>query len=224
MQLESIVARGRMLPDKGSPAQYRATRHKKESQRARANALLLLAADARTLYRGADHTVTTLAAGLGFEPHDLTIIRVSLRRRTITLIIAPKRLWHRREARDQLLLLKRLARNVGARAVLVPGAQLRKQPRLENAVAVAGSFEAELTLSQRSRVEILVLAKGGSATLSECAEVLLDHPDPVAAVLALVRARRLTVSLAEPITAATMVMTNAASQREGDGDENHALC
>ena len=200
MYYELTTGAGGVSAAKGSPAQHRATRHKRESQRTRANALLILAADARVLYRGVDHTVASLAASLGFGRSDLIIVRVAACRRAITLIISPRRIWHSTELRKQLLAVRRLARNIGIRACLVPETQLRKQPRLDNASMIAAASDVTLTLSQRFRVEILLNVCGGSATLSECAEVLLDHPDPATAVLALVRARRAYLPLHQPLT------------------------
>jgi hypothetical protein len=188
-----------------SPAQHRATRHKREAQRARANALLLLAADPRVQYRGIDHTVAALAAGLAFERHDLTIIRLTTAQRAITLVIAPRRLWHRSSSRNQLLLLRQQARNVGVRTLLVPEAQLRRQPRLDNSVLVVACADIRVTLSQRFRVEIYVQACGGRATVGACAEMVAEHPDPVSVVLALVRAGRLQMRLDQTLTAESVV-------------------
>lgn len=201
-----------MPPAKGSPAQYRATRHKREAQRTRANALLLLAADAQVLYRGADHTVTKLAGALGFERSDLTILRVNLTRRAITLIITPRRLWHSPEFRSQLLLLKRQSRKVGIRTLLVPDATLRKQPRLDNAALVVAAKDAGLTLSQRFRLEAYVMSNAEPTSLAECAALLAEHTDPVAAVLNLVGAGRLAIELNRPITPNSVV---TASDRVG---------
>lgn len=199
MQTESMVG-GRMPPVKGSPAQYRATRHKREAQRTRANALLLLAAHAQVLYRGVDHTVTRLAGALGFERHDLTVLRVALPRRTITLIITPRRLWHSPECRYHLLSLKRQSRKVGVKAMLVPDTALRKQPRLANATLVVAASDVGITLSQRFRLEAFVMSNAGPVSLAECASLLPEHADPTAAVLSLVHAGRLVVDISRPLT------------------------
>jgi hypothetical protein len=206
-----MVAGRRTSPAKGSPSEYRATRHKREAQRTRANALLILAADARTLYRGADHTVAKLASALGFERHDLTIVRAVLGRRTITLIITPRRLWHRPECHSQLILLKRHSRNVGIRTILMAEAQLRKQPRLDNAAQVVAAGQVRLTLSQRFRLEIYLMTNPDPVPLGECAALLAEHDDPVSAVLGLVYAGHLSVDLNRNITPETLVHLAARS-------------
>jgi hypothetical protein len=188
-----------------SPARFRATRYKRESERRRANTMLLLAADSRVRYRGVDHAVVALAENAGFERFDLTIVRVALQRRTMSLIIAPRRLWHTPEGKSQLLLLKREARSLSIRCILVSEGALKKEPRLANARLIAGTSNTQLTHSQRFRVEMYVLSTISPVSLSECAGILPDHDDPVSAVLSLVRAGVLFIPLDTVIGPETLV-------------------
>lgn len=157
--------------------------------------MLLLAADSRVRYRGVDHVIVALAENAGFERFDLTICRVAFQRRTISLIIAPRRLWHTAEGKSQLLLLKREARRLSIRCILVSEGALKKEPRLTNARLIADTSNTQLSYSQRFRVEMYVLATVFPVSLSECAALLPEHDDPVSAVLSLVRAGVLFIPL-----------------------------
>jgi hypothetical protein len=190
-----------------SPARQRAKRHRKEAERTRANLHTLLAADARVRRRGPDHIVTDLSADVGFERHDLIIVRIAIERRSITLVIAPRRIWHRQEQRERLLLLKQFSRNVGRRVVLVPETVLRREPRRSNSLTVTAAARVAMSLSQRLRLSVAVLSCGGSVTLRDCLELLPEHEDPAGAVLAMVHARLLYLPLDQPITPESLVST-----------------
>jgi hypothetical protein len=56
-----------------------------------------------------------------------------------------------------------------------------------------GAAGTVLTDSERLRIETHVLFMG-SATIASCAELLMSHPDPESAVLALVHAGRLVLN------------------------------
>lgn len=167
--------------------------------------MLLLAADSRVRYRGVDHSVVALAENAGFERFDLTIVRVAFQRRTISLIIAPRRLWHTAEGKSQLLLLKREARSLSIRCILVSEGALKSEPRLTNARIIADTSNTHLSYSQRFRVEMWVLGTIAPVSLSECAALLPEHDDPVSAVLSLVRAGVLFIPLDKVIGPETLV-------------------
>ena len=176
----------------------------RELKRARRRLLLVLAASGRLAYRGNDPTVANLAANAGFAPHDLLIARVAIIEKTITIIIIPKRLWYRHELRNQLLLVKRRAENLSIRVLLVPEAQLAKQPRLNNASAIAASSEASMSLHQRMKVISFVRTEG-ITTFLKCTKILLDHSDPRSAILSLVHAKSVHLDLDRPITDSSLV-------------------
>lgn len=189
----------------GSSAEFRTKRHKQESRRARANLHLLLSANAEGVrYRSADPMVTTLAAACLFAPHDLIIVRVRHQWRTITLVIAPRRIWHSVRDRQRLFVLKTNAKRLGSRVILVPEPQLRREPRLSIAERVVGSVGTSLSISERLRIETHVLCSRGDASLASCTELLPEHPDAEKAVLALVHAGRLTFSWGQGLGPATL--------------------
>ncbi|CAN7385916.1 hypothetical protein LJR016_002281 [Devosia sp. LjRoot16] len=181
---------------------FRRTRHIKRNVRLHDQIRDLITANAACRYIGGNSAVEAIAARLGFQPHDLAIADVRVGRRIVTLICVPHRIWDRAFPSAKAIDLRFQARESGHAAILVPQSVIEREPRLGNSQLLART--ATIKVDATSRMMILAhLIENGASCLSELAG-LIQHPDPIGAILHLVTIGVVAIDLGQCITPYTM--------------------
>lgn len=140
---------------------------------------------------------------IGLERSDYVALDARVSGRHTTLLCVPYASWHSTDTMEVLTSLKELLSVLERRVVLVPEGFIRRQPRLGNAMLIAGSGHASLTSSDRMRV-LAALIEEDSATLLELAS-LVESSDPVSSILRLVCEGCLEIDLNRPILPTSLV-------------------
>lgn len=167
---------------------------------------------------GADPGVEALVRPLGLAEAGLVIRRVRiLDGRSVTVTAVPAITWVRPDGRDRVLALKRAARTAGRRVVLVPEGTLDRDPRMADALLIAGCAGARVAPGDRLALTIALMQAGGSMPLADAAELMVRSHDPVAAVLALVAGRVVGLDLRGPVGPDSQVLSLAGRVRTTGG-------
>jgi hypothetical protein len=153
--------------------------------------------------RSSSGIVEELAIDLGLDHRDLALVHIEIGRKPVVLAAIPSRLWHDGDAMALLRELKSRCHVQGENLVLVPERFVLRQPRLDNAVLMAGSRSTAMPTSDRMMV-LGHLIEHGSATLMELA-AQIRHPDPVTALLGMVSAGLIDMNLDRPILPTSLV-------------------
>lgn len=181
---------------------FRLKRHIKRNGKLHRQIYDLISANPQCRYIGGNAAVEAIAASLGFQPHDLAIADVKIGRRIVSLICVPHRLWDTPYPSSQVLDLRAKARTAGYAAILVPQAVVEREPRLGNSQLLARTRKIKVDATARMLV-LAHLIENGASCLFELAE-LIQHPDPVGAILHLVTTGVLTIDMGNCITPYTM--------------------
>ena len=185
-----------------SPKDFRHKRHIKRNVKLHHQIRDLISANPACRYIGGNAAVESIAARLGFEPHDLAIDDVKIGRRIITLICVPHQLWDNPFPSAKCIDLRGQARQAGYAAILVPQAVIEREPRLGNSQLLART--ANINVDATARMLVLAhLIESGASCLSELAG-LIAHPDPFGAILHLVTTGVIAIDLGKCITPYTM--------------------
>jgi hypothetical protein len=185
-----------------APRDYRRARHIKRNLKLHNQVRDLITANPACSYIGGNSAVEHITYRLGFMPHDLAIADAKIGRRIITLIVVPHRIWDQAYPSSMCIELRNQARNAGYAAVLVPQAVIEREPRLGNSQLLART--AKIKLDATSRMAVLAhLIDHGASCLVELAE-LIEHRDPMGAILHLVTTGVLTIDMGSCITPYTM--------------------
>jgi hypothetical protein len=163
----------------------------------------LAVAHFRCPLRPSSGIVARQAEDLGLDERDFAVVHVSVDRRRVALAAIPSRLWHDSDAMALFRELKAACAILGEHVVLVPEGFINRQPRLDNAMLMAGSRHIVVPIGDRMSI-LEHLLENGSATLSELASGL-RHPDPVNAIMAMVTGGLLDMNLDRPIMPTTIV-------------------
>lgn len=182
----------------------RILRHRRQATKVRVSLGCLATAAGWILSHERDFVAEQLASDMGYLPHDLIFMRLHLRTCEITAVIVPPRLWYRPDRKGRVLQLKRKLKRAGLRPTLVPSCYLNRQPQLQNAQLIASTAAVQVTATNRMRVAALLL-EDPCSTISDCVQVLPEHPDPFGAVLKLVIEGTVEVDMSKPITPHSMI-------------------
>ena len=182
---------------------FRRTRHIKRNIKLHGQIRDLVTASPACRYIGGNAGVEAIAARLGFQPHDLAITDIKIKRRIVTLICVPHRIWDTAYPSAKVVDLRFQARNAGYAAVLVPQAIVEREPRLGNSQLLARTGKIKVDATSRMAV-IAHLIEHGACCLSELAELVRDHPDPFGAVLHLVTTGVIAIDIGQCITPYTL--------------------
>jgi hypothetical protein len=174
---------------------------RRRTLRQSAEALVLVHPSVRRLTD--DRVPDDLADDLMIPAEDFTAIKVALGRREVYLVCVCNAAW-RGHGRHAFLELKTLAATMGHTVVLVPESFIRREPRLTNAMMIAGAEGAEIGLTDRMKLLAHLIDNGGSAPLLDLA-VMVRGEEPISAIMALVVEGGLYVDLDKPILPATEV-------------------
>lgn len=186
-----------------SSRDHRRLRHIKRNIRLHHQIRDLANAHPQSSYVGGNAPVETMAAHLGFEPHDLAIADIRLNGKIVTIICVPHRIWNGSYSMGRVLDLRFQARFAGHAAILVPQAIVDREPRLGNSRLLAGT--AKVKVDATSRMMVLGhLIENGPCCLAELA-ALLPHADPFGAVLHLVTAGAIGIQMDRCISPYSMV-------------------
>ena len=203
----SIATAHRLSPATPAPAKstvdFRRTRHIKRNVRLHQQLRDLITANPSCKYIGGNSAVESIAARLGFEPHDLAITDVKIGRRIVTLICVPHRVWDRAFPSAKAIDLRFQARQAGHAAILVPQAAVEREPRLGNSQLLARTVNIKVDATSRMTV-LAHLIEYGACCLSELAG-LINHVDPFGAVLHLVTTGAIALNIEQCITPYSMV-------------------
>lgn len=174
---------------------------RRRSLRQSAEALVLVHPSVRRLTD--DRVPDDLADDLMIAAEDFTAIKVALGRREVYLVCVCNAAW-RGHGRHAFFELKAMAATMGHTVVLVPESFIRREPRLTNAMMIAGAAGAEIGLTDRMKLLAHLIDNGGSAPLLDLA-VMVRGEEPVSGIMALVVEGGLYVDLDKPILPATEV-------------------
>lgn len=185
-----------------APRDHRRTRHIKRNVKLHSQIRDLITANAACRYIGGNFAVEAIANRLGFLPHDLAIADVRIGRRIITLIVVPHRIWDRAFPSAKCIDLRFQARQEGYAAILVPQAVIEREPRLGNSRLLART--ATIKVDATSRMLVLAhLIENGASCIFELAG-LIQHQDPIGAILHLVTTGVIAIDMGNCITPYTM--------------------
>jgi hypothetical protein len=118
--------------------------------------------------------------------------------RRLTVVGVPSSVWGE-TAKAALLTLKSAAAQVGRRVLLVPEGALDREPRMSDALLVAGCSGLAVSPTDRLSLGLALIEAGGSLPLVDAAECMARADDPVAAVLALVAGRVVGLDLGQAL-------------------------
>lgn len=163
----------------------------------------LLRSNRRLIVIGENEAVHDLALDHGLDRQDYCLFQVKLGARSVCLVCVPSSHWHYPPLMKRFLEMKAAAEFCGHQVLLVPETFIRRQPRLGNSQLLARSMDLEVTGTDRMTVMCFLLENGGG-TLSEVAG-LLQHDDPVGAVLHLASVGAVDIDLGAMIAPATRV-------------------
>ncbi|QQR40053.1 hypothetical protein [Devosia rhizoryzae] len=195
--LEADAAR----PSPWSPKADLVPERRRRSLRRSAEALVLVHPAIRSLQ--GDAVIEGIADDLMIGPGDFTALKVSISGREVYLVCVCNAAW-RGHGRHAFFELKALAATMGHTVVLVPESFIRREPRLTNAMMIAGAEGAEIGLTDRMKLLAHLIDNGGSAPLLDLA-VMVRGEEPVSAIMALVVEGGLYIDLDKPILPATEV-------------------
>lgn len=150
-----------------------------------------------------DGAVEEMADDLMIGADDFAAINVAVSGREVTLVCICNAAWHG-TSRHAFFELKAVAAASGRTVVLVPERFIRREPRLANAMMIAGAAGAEIGLTDRMKILSHLIDHGGSAPLIDLA-VMVRGDEPVSAVMALVVEGGLFIDLDRPILPCTEV-------------------
>ncbi|MFC7053088.1 hypothetical protein ACFQI3_10355 [Hansschlegelia quercus] len=131
---------------------------------------------------GPDPLVETLLRAAGVRPNSTVVTRARHEGLRFTVVVATTGVWRDQMAR--LLSMRRAARKLNIRVLLVPAGRLRRPLFRENCRLVSRCRDIEITASDRAAVLDRV-ALDPHATLGDCAACVVASNDPVGAVLSL---------------------------------------
>ncbi|WP_417583519.1 hypothetical protein [Pelagibacterium sp.] len=152
---------------------------------------------------GADELLENLAFREGFDEADLVLRTVRRRDQIIAVIAVPHRIFYKPDYMAKVRAMKRAAKQLGRRCLIVPQSIVDQEPRRSNAELLHRS--RSLSVDATSRLSVLVhLMDSGASTLRECAE-LFSHENPVGSVLRLAWEGTLRIDLRKPIGPETRV-------------------
>lgn len=152
---------------------------------------------------GSDELLENLAFREGFDEADLVLRTVRRRDQIIALIVVPHRIFYKPDYMAKVRAMKRAAKQLGRRSLIVPQSMVDRQPRRSNAELLHRS--RSLSVDATSRLSLLAhLMDSGASTLRECAELFSDE-NPVGSVLRLVSEGTLWIDLRKPIGPETRV-------------------
>lgn len=178
-----------------------ASERRRRSLRQSVETLILVHPSIRRL--GDDGAIDELADELMIGPDDFTSLKVRVSGREVNLVCVHSAAW-RSPGRHAFFELKAVAAASGHPVVLVPEAFIRREPRLTNAMMIAGAAGAEIGLTDRMNILAHLIDNGGSAPLLDLA-VMVRGEEPVSAIMALVIEGGLYVDLDAPILPGTPV-------------------
>lgn len=176
-------------------------RHRRH-QRLQKNLSALLGLCAKIQVGDTDPYIEHLMKAYGFRQFELALAGVKVGGRTATLVCAPYLVWTQHAKR--LLAFKHDAQLADRKVVLVPESVVQRQPRLNNALMVANASEVHVPPTGRMQILAHLIDNGSRSTIRECSTVL-DHPDPVAAVFALIASGVLSIDLTRLIVPDSIV-------------------
>ena len=146
-----------------------------------------------------DPVVEALEPCLGLGSAGLVSRRVRVADgRRLTVVGVPGSVW-RSTAKTALLTLKAAAARVGRRVLLVPEGALDREPRMSDALLVAGCAGLAVAPADRLSLGAALIAASGSLPLADAAECMARADDPVAAVLSLFAGRVVGLDLGRPL-------------------------
>lgn len=183
---------------------FRRVRHIKRNMQLHRQVRDLVGAYTDATYVGPNPAVEALAAGLGFEAHDLCVTEIRFGARLITLIVVPHHVWRRPERMARAIQLRDLARCAGSECILVPQGLVERQPRLGNA-SLLGVVGSAVRVGATDRMRVLAhLIENGDCALGELA-ALVEHRDPYGAILHLAASGVVRIDLYRCISPTTMI-------------------
>lgn len=181
----------------------RRKRYRVDMDRLRRSAEALLLSHRAINFVGEHDEVSELGIALGLERHDFCALEVHIKDRRAVLVCVPSRLWQRSDEMSVFHDLKLVSATHGYQVLLVPESFVRRQPRNDNALLIAGT--ANFHVSPTDRMSILGhLIEHGDASIYELAG-LVKHSDPISAVLHLVTTGALYLDLNTRITPHSIV-------------------
>jgi hypothetical protein len=148
-------------------------------------------------------SIEDMADALMIGADDFAAINVAVFGRAVTLVCVCSAAW-RGPARHLFFELKAAAAVGGRNVILVPERFIRREPRLTNALMIAGAQGAEIGLSDRMKILAHLVENGGSAPLLDLA-VMVRGEEPVSAIMALVVEGGLYIDLDGTILPSTSV-------------------
>ena len=131
-----------------------------------------------------DGAIEEMADELMIGADDFAVISVAMSGREVSLVCVCSAAW-RGPGRHAFFELKAVAAASGRTVVLVPERFIRREPRLSNAMTIAGAQGVEIGLTDRMKILAHLVENGGSAPLLDLA-VMVRGQEPVSAVMALV--------------------------------------
>ncbi|MBU1336906.1 MAG: hypothetical protein KJ944_10010 [Alphaproteobacteria bacterium] len=176
-------------------------RRRRRSLRQAAETLVLVHPSVKRL--SDDGAIEEMAHDLMIGADDFAAINVAVSGREVTLVCVCSPAW-RVPGRHAFFELKAVAAASGRTVVLVPERFIRREPRLANAMLIAGAQGAEIGLTDRMKILAHLVENGGSAPLLDLA-VMVRGEEPVDAVMALVIEGGLYIDLDRPILPSTEV-------------------
>lgn len=176
--------------------------HRKLAARARNYAY----AHPRLVVLGEDPLVDHLASAQGFAAIDLVVLRLLAQGRSVTAILVPTRVWRDDDSRARLRQVKQDARSEATRCILVPQKWLKAPIRGKVASAIAQSQGVGY---RREHVEQVLahLREARICTLVEAASAVIDHRDPISAILAMSSEGLVDIDRSSPLSAGTWIST-----------------
>nr|WP_314256801.1 hypothetical protein [uncultured Devosia sp.] len=176
--------------------------HEHRKLMARAKAFIF--SHPRLVMLGEDPVVEHLVSSMGFGPTDLAVVRMASGGRMITAICVPTRIWRNLESKQKLLDIKREARIERTTCILVPQRWLKAEVRSAVARVISQARTTRYSRDQMNLVLVHVQSERIS-TIVEAANVIPEHDDPIAVVLALAAQGMILVDRSAPLRSETWV-------------------
>lgn len=162
----------------------------------------IIASTHRLVGLGEDPVVSQLLDAAGFAAVDVFVTRVAIDSKVVTAVCIPTRVWRDEDSRRLLLNIRRDARGLRTRVVIVPQRWLKADRRSSVARTLARSRHTRFSRKEL-RAVVAHLCETRISTLMQAAGALPHHDDPLGAVLAMACQGCIELDRSEPLNADT---------------------
>ena len=133
---------------------------------------------------GTDPLVRQLLTAIGFDTVDFVATMLLANGKRFTVVAVPTRIWRDLYCRNQLIEMKKEAKSLGTRSVLVPQRCIRGNTRAEIGRTLSRSRYVKYSDTQMDAV-LNHVRRNRTTTIRDCATNIEGHDDPMGVVLLL---------------------------------------